>query len=84
MYTQQEKQNKYSGRHSRACRNPVNWISVPASAGLKALREPTERLKRSSRDLFSSEDLSVIAGMTNDQLLSQTKTLVQKERNINV
>ena len=65
MYTQQGKQNKHSGRHSRENGNPVNWI--PASAGLKALKER-----------------SVIAEMTNDQLLLQTKTLVQKERSINI
>ena len=53
MYTQQGKQNKYSGRHSRENGNPINWI--PA-----------------------------FAGMTDNQLLSQTKNLVQKERQINV
>ena len=59
MYTQQKKQNKYSGRHSRVCGNPVGWM--PAYAGMTGFTR-----------------------MTNDQLLLQTKTLVQKERNINI
>ena len=61
MYTQQEKQNKYSGRHSRENGNPVGWIPVLASEGINFFTE-----------------------MTDNQLLLQTKNLVQKERQINV
>ena len=64
MYTQQEKQNKYSSCHSRENGNLVNQVSAYAGMATSA----NTNLKK----------------LSNDQLLSQTKNLVQKERQINV
>ena len=73
MYIQQEKQDV---RHSRENGNPVGWI--PASAGLKALKELSVKTGTTT-DVNTSLKI-----LSNDQLLLQTKALVQKERQINI
>ena len=71
MYTQQETQNV---RHSRENGNPVGWM--PAYAGMTANISMTK-----STEIKANISLKTLS---NEQLLSQTKNLVQKERNINI
>ena len=71
MYKNQEKQNRQGARHSRENGNPVGWIPVPVFTGINfpyAGMTANINLKR----------------LSNNQLLFQTKTLVQKERQINI
>ena len=71
MYKNKEKQNRQGARHSRENGNPVGWIPVPVFTGINF----------PYAGMTANTNLKIIS---NDQLLFQTKTLVQKERQINI